>query len=37
MGGMDKKGMMGPGMMMGGPDKMRMGPPGGMMMGGYPG
>ena len=35
---MDKKGMMGHGMMMGGPDKMmRMGPPGGMMMGGYPG
>jgi hypothetical protein len=36
MGGRDM--MMGPGMMMGGPDKMkRMGPPGGMMMGGYPG
>jgi len=38
MHGMDKQGMMGPGMMMGGPGKMmRMGPPGGMMMGGSPG
>jgi uncharacterized membrane protein YkoI len=35
--GMDRQGMMGPGMMMGGHDKMMMGPPGGMMMGGYPG
>jgi uncharacterized membrane protein YkoI len=36
MGGRDM--MMGPGMMMGGPDKMmRMGPPGGMMRGGHPG
>jgi hypothetical protein len=37
MHGMDKQGMMGPGMMMGEHDKMMMGPPGGMMMGGYPG
>jgi uncharacterized membrane protein YkoI len=35
--GMDRQGMMGPGMMMGGHDKMMMGPPGGMMMGRYPG
>jgi uncharacterized membrane protein YkoI len=37
MHGMDRQGMIGPGMMMGGHDKMMMGPPGGMMMGGYPG
>ena len=38
MHGMDKQGMMGPGMMTGGPGKMmRMGPPGGMMMGESPG
>ncbi|MFZ0263658.1 MAG: PepSY domain-containing protein [Nitrososphaeraceae archaeon] len=37
MHGMDRQGMMGPGMMMGEHDKMMMGPPGGMMMGGYPG
>jgi hypothetical protein len=36
MHGMDKQGMMGPGMMMGEHDKMMMGPPGGMMMRGYP-
>jgi hypothetical protein len=35
--GMDRQGMMGPGMMMGGHDKMMMGPPDGMMKGGYPG